>query len=312
MEDTADTVCTKRTYTFDNRSNRKNLTTATGAPGADCPATGGTATSHAYDSADRLVDSGYAYDAFGRTTAAPGSGTIGYYANDRVHQQTANGERQTWQLDATHRFRSWTVETGSGTTWTQTESKLNHYSGDGDNPRWIVEDTTTGALTRNVTSASGDLAATTGKAGDTVLQFTTVHGDVALQLPLTTGKAPVALDSDEYGNPRSGQAATRYNWLGAKQRSTETRSGLTLMGVRLYNPKTGRFLSTDPVYGGNANAYEYCTGDPVNCSDPLAVTWLLRLATGRVARHIVNGLMAIRLVAVLVITAVLAVDLLNG
>nr|WP_245877225.1 DNRLRE domain-containing protein [Streptomyces glaucescens] len=266
VEDTYSTLCTRRSYGFDARTNRTSLTTAQGTAGADCPTTGGTTTSHAYDSADRLVDAGYTYDAFGRTTALPGS-TIGYYANDLVHQQTANGKRQTWQLDADMRFRSWKVESGSGTTWTQTASKLNHYDGEGDNPRWIVEDTATGALTRNVDSMSGDLAATTSKTGDTVLQLTTIHGDVALQLPLDTTKAPVALDSDEYGNPRVGQAATRYNWLGAKQRSAETLTGLTLMGVRLYNPVTGRFLSTDPVYGGNANAYEYVNADPLNRYD---------------------------------------------
>uniref|UniRef100_UPI002FDBE296 RHS repeat-associated core domain-containing protein n=1 Tax=Streptomyces sp. IBSBF 3136 TaxID=2903524 RepID=UPI002FDBE296 len=36
---------------------------------------------------------------------------------------------------------------------------------------------------------------------------------------------------------------------------------------RLYNPTTGRFLTTDPVYGGNANAYEYVTADPLNQYD---------------------------------------------
>jgi hypothetical protein len=39
------------------------------------------------------------------------------------------------------------------------------------------------------------------------------------------------------------------------------------MGVRLYNPAAGRFLSTDPIAGGNANAYDYCVGDPMNCRD---------------------------------------------
>ncbi|MCX3061427.1 DNRLRE domain-containing protein [Streptomyces beihaiensis] len=267
VEDTADTICTKRTYAFDDRTNRKSLTTATGTPGADCPTSGGTTTSHTYDSADRIVDSGYTYDAFGRTTAVPGNGTIDYYANDLPYQQVAGGERQTWKLDAAMRLRSWTVETGSGSAWTQTASKLNHYDNDGDTPRWIVEDTGTGALTRNVASASGDLAATTSKTGDTVLQLTSIHGDVALQLPLDTSKAPLALDSDEYGNPRAGQTAARYGWLGAKQRSSETLTGLTLMGARLYNPATGRFLSIDRVFGGNANAYEYCHGDPVNCYD---------------------------------------------
>jgi len=267
VEDTADTVCTRRAYAFDNRTNRKSLTTATGAPGVDCPTSGGTTSTHTYDSADRIVDTGYAYDVFGRTTTAPGNGAISYHVNDLVHQQTADGKRQTWNLDSAQRFRSWTVERGSGTTWTLEQSKVNHYDGEEDNPRWIVEDVATGTLTRNVDSASGDLAATTGKTGDVVLQLTNLHGDVALQLPLDTTKAPVALDSDEYGNPRAGQQATRYAWLGGKQRSTETLTGLTLMGVRLYNPASGRFLSTDPIYGGNANAYDYCSANPLNCYD---------------------------------------------
>ncbi|BAU83410.1 YD repeat-containing protein [Streptomyces laurentii] len=274
VEDTADTICTNRTYTFDNRANRKTRTTTVGTPGLDCTTTGGTTTSHTYDSADRLVDTGYTYDAFGRTTALPGS-TLGYYANDLAYQQTAKGQRQTWQLDAALRFRSWKTETGSGTTWTQTGSKLNHYDSDGDNPRWITEDTATGTLTRNVESASGDLAATTSKTGDTTLQLTTIHGDVALQLPLDTSKAPVALDADEYGNPRTGQPVTRYNWLGAKQRSAETLTGLTLMGARLYNPQTGRFLSLDPVYGGGDNRYGY-PADPINQFDLDGKNWFTK------------------------------------
>ncbi|MEU4025252.1 DNRLRE domain-containing protein [Streptomyces anulatus] len=266
VDDTAGEVCTRRTYTFDRRTNRTALSTAAAAPGAACTSTGATSTTSAYDSADRLIGSGHTYDAFGRTTALPGS-TVDYYANDLVHRQTAGGQRQTWQLDAQLRFRSWTVESGSGSAWTRTGAKLNHYDSDGDNPRWIVEDTGTGALSRHVEAASGDLAATTSRTGDTVLQLSTVHGDVALQLPLDANRAPVALDSDEYGNPREGQEATRYTWLGAKRRSTETLTGLTLMGARLYNPSTGRFLSVDPVYGGNLNAYEYAHADPLNRFD---------------------------------------------
>lgn len=176
-------------------------TSAPGAPGLDCPITGGTTTSHSYDSADRIVDTGYAYDAFGRTTAVPGNGTVGYYANDLAYQQTANGKRQTWQLDADLRFRSWKTESGSGSTWTQTGSKVNHYDSDGDSPRWITEDTATGALTRMVTGLDGRLAATTAKTGSTVLQLTNIHGDVSLLLPLDAGVAPTVLDADEYGTP---------------------------------------------------------------------------------------------------------------
>ncbi|MDO0911852.1 DNRLRE domain-containing protein [Streptomyces sp. DT2A-34] len=266
VEDTADTICTRRDYAYDVRSNRKTLTTAVGTAGTDCPTTGGTAQSHTYDSADRLVDSGYTYDALGRTTAQPGS-TFGYYVNDLIYRQTTGTQRQTWQLDAAQRLRSWTVETGSGSSWTQTAAKVNHYGDDGDKPRWIVEDTGTGAVTRNVTSATGTLAATTSKTGDTVLYLNTIHGDVALLLPLDTSKAPVALDNDEFGNPRSGQTAARYSWLGASQRSSETVSGDVLMGVRVYDPTLGRFLQTDPVYGGSATAYDYVDQDPVNQYD---------------------------------------------
>lgn len=39
------------------------------------------------------------------------------------------------------------------------------------------------------------------------------------------------------------------------------------MGVRLYDPRLGRFTSVDAIEGGNANDYDYCSGDPINCKD---------------------------------------------
>ncbi|MFD0366953.1 DNRLRE domain-containing protein [Streptomyces sp. NPDC127114] len=266
VDDTVGDICTSRTYGFDKRTNRTSLTTAAGTAGAACPTTGGTTVASTYDSADRLIGAGHVYDAFGRTTATPGS-QVAYYANDLVHQQTTGNQRQTWNLDPGYRFGSWTVEEKTDGVWTRTADKVNHYGNDGDNPRWITEDVNDGTISRHVNSATGDLAAVTSGSGGTVLQLTSVHGDVALQLPLDPNDAPLVLDNDEYGVPRSGQPAVRYDWLGAKQRSGETLSGLILMGVRLYNPDSGRFLSEDPFYGGNANAYEYCYGDPVNCTD---------------------------------------------
>jgi RHS repeat-associated protein len=43
--------------------------------------------------------------------------------------------------------------------------------------------------------------------------------------------------------------------------------GIVLMGARLYNPATGRFLQVDPIFGGSCNAYDYVCQDPVNGLD---------------------------------------------
>ncbi|AQT70378.1 DNRLRE domain-containing protein [Streptomyces sp. fd1-xmd] len=281
-DDTVDSVCVTRTYTFDKNSNRKTLATAAAAPGLDCTTAGATTKTHTYDTGDRLVDSGYAYDAFGRTSTAPGT-TLSYFANDLVRQQTVGSQRQTWSLDSQLRFRGWTVESNASGSWAKTQSKLNHYSSDADSPRWTVEDTATGALTRNVNGFDGQLAAVTAKTDSTVLQLVNLHGDVVIQLPTTAGQAPTVLKTDEYGNRSEGQPAVRYGWHGGAHRSTETLSAITLMGVRLYNPTTGRFLSADPIPGGSCNAYDYACADPINNDD------VTGCATCRVPKHAWTG-----------------------
>ncbi len=252
-----------RAYTFDANANRTKLV-STRDEGAG-PVQG--TTDYTYDAADRLTGAGITYDAFGRTLTKPGS-TFGYYANDLVRSQTAGDRRQTWELDAQGRLASWTADTldAQGSVLTSVGS-VNHYRDASDSPSWTVEDTAANLRTRNVASLSGELAAVTGTSGDVVLQFTDLHGDAGVAMPLDPQKPLSVADTDEYGNVRAGTANARYNWLAAYQRGSDTPAGVILMGVRQYDPATGRFLSTDPVYGGNANAYEYCTADSVNCTD---------------------------------------------
>ncbi|MFE3717516.1 hypothetical protein [Streptomyces cyaneofuscatus] len=64
---TAAGVCTRRSCTFDVRTNRTAL-----------------------------------------ATSIPGGTTLAHYGNDRIYRETKGTERQTWELDAAHRFRSWT------------------------------------------------------------------------------------------------------------------------------------------------------------------------------------------------------------
>ncbi|MEV6103548.1 DNRLRE domain-containing protein [Streptomyces sp. NPDC051940] len=263
----ADSSCTRRTYTFDDNTNRTALATSVSDPGAACTDTGAVTDGSAYDSADRLIAAEVAYDAFGRTVSQPGGVTIDYFTNDLVRRQTSGSGRQTWDLEPGGRLGSSVTETQNADgTWTQTARKTNHYASDDDSPTWTADDSS-GARARNVRGPSGNLAAVTSATGDTVLQLTNIHGDVTVQLPLDTAKSATVLRQDEYGNPVDGSTSARYGWLGGQQRSAETVTGAILMGSRLYDPALGRFLSQDPVAGGNANAYEYSTGDPVNKED---------------------------------------------
>ncbi|MFI8823834.1 DNRLRE domain-containing protein [Streptomyces sp. NPDC053431] len=266
--------CTTRTYGFDEagrsitgRMNRTSKTAFAPAEDGSCTTTGGTVTTSSYDSADRLLTDGYTYDAFGRTTAT-GTGSVNtYWDNDLVASQTAGDRRQSWTLDPAQRFAAFTTENKQADgTWANATSKLNHYGDDSDEPRWIIEDTTQGTLTRNVSGPDGDLTATTSATGDVELQFANLHGDVAVSLD-TAMTAPKVLTFDEFGVPAEGQGVQRYGWLGAEQRSSEALDDVILMGARLYAPALGRFLQVDPEPGGNANPYDYCAGDPVNCTD---------------------------------------------
>ncbi|XXJ55468.1 RHS repeat-associated core domain-containing protein [Embleya sp. MST-111070] len=126
---------------------------------------------------------------------------------------------------------------------------------------------TTGDLTRNVSGPTGSFDAVTGKTGGVLLTLMNLHDDATVYLPLDTAVTPTVLDYDEYGVARVGQSAARYGWLGGAVRATDDPTGALLMGVRVYEPGSGRFLQTDPVPGGSASAYDYVGADPSNATD---------------------------------------------
>ncbi|WP_277872761.1 DNRLRE domain-containing protein [Frankia sp. CcI49] len=264
-------ICTTRTYTYDADYNRTALNSYPDAGGQ--PDTGNCSTtttpqtySHTYDQADRLTDTGYTYDLLGRTTAIPAADaggtaqTVGYYVNDLVASQTVGSATRTYALDPARRFRSWT----DGST-----TSTNHYTtASGDSPAWIG--ITGGAWTRNILGIGGDLAATQDSTGTVTLQIANLHGDIVATADDNTSATAITSysESGEFGTPYFPSTAyTRYGWLGTQQRSRDSFGGLTLMGVRLYNSYTGRFLSEDPVFGGSANPYDYSNQDPYNSFD---------------------------------------------
>lgn len=271
----ADGICTTRSYTYDRRSNRTGKATRAGTSAGTCPADSEPAQteSHTYDSADRITDTGYVYDAFGRITQTPAGVTNSYYANDLLAGQQTADKRMSWTLDPALRFRKFTSEKLVNGQWAEAVTKVNHYGADNDEPRWIAEDVTqANKVTRNVESAEGDLAVTTGVSDSVVLQLTSLHGDVMATVPVdpasgTITGAVTVLDTDEFGVPTENSPAARYSWLGGKQRSAEALGGTILMGARVYDPSTGRFWQQDPEPGGNATPYDYCGADPINCTD---------------------------------------------
>ncbi|WP_432843840.1 RHS repeat-associated core domain-containing protein [Dactylosporangium sp. CA-092794] len=127
--------------------------------------------------------------------------------------------------------------------------------------------TNTGEVLRPIRNFGGVSATYTSTTG-TSWQITNLHGDLVAGIAPTGFGLAYTGDFTELGQPHNPTSEQRgYGWLGAAQRWSDTPGGMALMGVRLYSPTTGRFLSSDPVYGGNANPYDYCHGDAVNCGD---------------------------------------------
>src|SRR5262249_7771588 len=99
-------------------------------------------------------------------------------------------------------------------------------------------------------------------------QISSLHGDIVA----TTADGSTidsTAESDDFGSmsDTSDVGTKRYAWLGAKQRAADNPDGIGLMGIRLYNPAAGRFLSKDPVAGGSCNRYDYVCGSPINSFD---------------------------------------------
>ncbi|MEV7413716.1 phospholipase A2 [Streptomyces sp. NPDC089919] len=120
-------ACALYTYSYNPNGSRKGEASATGTTEAGCPSSTGTATAHSYDSAGRIVDAGYAYDARGRATASPDGLATEYFVSDQPQRQTAGDRRQTWTLDPAGRERSAVIETGTAGTWATTETQRFHY-----------------------------------------------------------------------------------------------------------------------------------------------------------------------------------------
>ena len=265
--------CAARAYTYDSDGNRTRLTKRT------CGTEGGEIEQHAYDTADRLIDAGTTYNAFGDITTVPAPKVGGsplaskFYADGQLSSQEQAGETVGYVLDPARRTKE-TVSIGHTAA-----DVTNHYdSPTAGAPSWTSA--ISGETTREIGGLSGGLAAIQHGAATPELQIANLHGDVIGTVPdnETAATLTSAPATTEYGVPTVAEPP-KYSWLGALGLPSELPSGTIDMGARSYIPQLGRFLQPDPQPGGAVNTYGYTRNDPVNENDATG-EWSLNQTSG--------------------------------
>lgn len=255
------TACVTKTYTYDPDGNRLTRKTYPAGSGGAC-STSATPTTQTltYDEADRLTNSGYAYDTLGRITTVPAADaggtnalTSSYYNDDRAHTLTQGGTTTTLDLDPADRVRQRTIGTATPT--------VSHYGDDSDEPVWTTQGSTT---IRNGEDAAGDVVATVGPSGGgssswsgpttSVLDnFNRADGSLGSNWSNLAGTTTGAIDSNQAKLNGSGYG---YQWWNP---NSYTGAGEVYMTVPTVSTTTNDQLYLDIVSGwstSNLNGYE--------------------------------------------------------
>jgi RHS repeat-associated protein len=261
---TSSAACFTRVYGYDVDSNRSSVASYASATGSPCTkSTTPTIKTSVYDSADRLTasnGSAITYDPLQRIRAISSTfPAIGYDVNDQMVSLQQGSLSKTFTRDPIS--RTMTTDPGQVTPNPTTY----HYSDGGNAATWSETGT---VWTRYMKGLDGgQIAKKTSDQATPILMLTNLRGDVVAEGP-TSGTAPSWTGSfDEFGVQISGGSAREYGWFGGSGLRTGGDPGVMQMGARTYLAPIGRFLQTDPIPGGSANAYDYANQDPFNETD---------------------------------------------
>jgi RHS repeat-associated protein len=208
------------------------------------------------------------HDANGNLTTDPGSSTTFTYDMENhlvAMSGTVDGQAVTASLvyDVLGRLAQTTINAGTSVT-----TQL-HYDGDA-----LIGEYVGSMLTKRY--VHGD------QVDEPLVQYSTnvvsaatrrfLHADhqgSIIAHSNETGTAVQTNSYDAYGIP----ASTNDGRFGYTGQTWLRQLGLNYYKARVYSPRLGRFLQTDPIfYVAGMNMYAYVSGDPANRSDPSGLT----------------------------------------
>lgn len=287
-------------YTYDALERLTAASTAAGAESYEYDSTGNRRTSsqsatHVHDAAHRLLgDVGftYAYDANGNLatkTARDGSGvtTYGWDAqNQLIRVELPDGTVASYRYDGLGRR----IEKNVG-------GRVTRYVNDGLDI--VLElDGSNALVARYRHGERLDQPLSMTRQGETYFFHADHIGSVRI-LSNGAGAAASRYEYDSHGNLVTAAVGIE-NPLAYAGRPLDPETGFLYYRARYYDPRTGRFVSPDPIgfRGGDANLYRYVGNNPVNRVDPFGLisieplSCLAVLGIGAATAVVVGGVTA--------------------